>query len=71
MPPFTFRSRFATTTEWLFTWWLMRDAKGVLRREDMRGTYDGTAFYRLAERNGYKHYGMTTARAPAVQKGYA
>ncbi|GLI69969.1 hypothetical protein VaNZ11_014621, partial [Volvox africanus] len=61
----------ASAGEWLMTWALLRDSKGVLRREDMRGMYDGTAFYRLAERNGYKHYGMLTAREPAVMKGYA
>ncbi|PNH11858.1 Peroxygenase [Tetrabaena socialis] len=61
----------ASSAEWLLTWALLRDATGVLRREDIRGMYDGTAFYRLAERNGYKHYGMRSARAAAVQKGYA
>ncbi|KAG2501800.1 hypothetical protein HYH03_000300 [Edaphochlamys debaryana] len=61
----------ASTGEWLMTWALLRDDTGVLRREDMRGMYDGTAFYRLAERNGYKHYGLESARRPAVEKGYA
>ncbi|GLC66429.1 hypothetical protein PLESTF_000426300 [Pleodorina starrii] len=61
----------ASAGEWVMTWALLRDSTGVLRREDIRGMYDGTAFYRLAERNGYKHYGLQTGRAPAVLKGYA
>ncbi|GFR39849.1 hypothetical protein Agub_g346, partial [Astrephomene gubernaculifera] len=61
----------AMTGEWLMTWALLRDSTGVLRREDIRGMYDGTAFYRLAERNGYKRYGLQSARAAAVKKGYA
>ncbi|EFJ43527.1 subunit of Retromer complex [Volvox carteri f. nagariensis] len=61
----------ASSGEWIMTWALLRDSTGVLRREDIRGMYDGTAFYRLAERNGYKHYGMHGGRAPAVKIGYA
>ncbi len=61
----------ASSGEWLMTWALLRDSTGVLRREDIRGMYDGTAFYRLAERNGYADYGLQTARAPAFKKGYA
>ena len=53
------------------TWALLCDSSGVLRREDMRGMYDGTAFYRAAARNGYSHYTLETGRAPAVAKGYA
>ncbi|KAG2449015.1 hypothetical protein HYH02_005769 [Chlamydomonas schloesseri] len=61
----------ASAGEWAMTWALLCDSGGVLRREDMRGMYDGTAFYRAAARNGYAHYTLETGRAPAVAKGYA
>lgn len=57
----------ASSGEWALTWMIFKDKDGILHREDMRGMYDGTAFYRMAERNGHVHYGMD-ARVEAVSK---
>lgn len=53
---------FATGFQWLLTWWLFRDDADLLRKNDIRGLYDGTAFYRLADRNGNPWYGMAKRR---------
>eukprot|EP00775_Hariotina_reticulata_P008473 gene8473-8656_t len=58
---------FATAVQWLLTWWLFHDDDGLLRKNDIRGIYDGTAFYRLADRTGNPWYGMS-ARRDAVQQ---
>lgn len=49
---FDFFGHIATRAKWLLAWWLLRDpASGHLKKEDVRGIFDGTAFYRLAGRN--------------------
>lgn len=58
----------STTFQWLLTFWLFHDEYWQLRKADIRGIYDGTAFYRLADRNGFPWYGMA-ARRRAVEKG--
>ena len=58
-----------TALQWLLAWWLLRDTTrdGRLHKADVRGLYDGTALYRLADRNGCPWYGMA-ARRDAVEK---
>lgn len=58
----------STTIQWLLTFWIFHDEYWQLRKADVRGIYDGTAFYRMADRNGYPWYGMA-ARRNAVEKG--
>eukprot|EP00877_Chromochloris_zofingiensis_P005194 jgi/Chrzof1/14676/Cz09g11210.t1 len=57
----------ATAFQWFLAWWLFHDEHWQLRKNDVRGLYDGTAFYRLADRNGSPWYGMS-ARRDAVAK---
>lgn len=53
--------------QWLLTWWLFRDDDWQLRKSGMRSLYDGTGFYKLADRNGSPWAGMATRR-DAVHK---
>jgi hypothetical protein len=64
----------AAMGEWGLAWWLFRDGAGLLRREDFRGQFDGSAFYRLAQRNGVQYFpgagaeGARGQETPLVQK---
>lgn len=46
----------AAAGEWLLAWWLFRDSSGLLHREDFRGQFDGSAYYRRAQRNGVDYW---------------
>jgi vacuolar protein sorting-associated protein 35 len=64
----SFSCSFSTGLQWLITWWLFRDDYWNLRKNDVRGIYDGTAFYRLADRNGHPWYGMSARRDAVAEK---
>lgn len=40
----------AAIFEWLATWILLWPEDGRMMKEDIRGVYDGSIFYRIAER---------------------
>ncbi len=42
--------RLASTVSWTLLWWVARDERGVVGRETLRSCYDGTLFYKIAER---------------------
>jgi vacuolar protein sorting-associated protein 35 len=60
--------------EWGLAWWLFRDEAGLLRREDFAGQFDGSAYYRLAQRNGVRYFpraGTEGSRQQALAPGLA
>ncbi|KAK9839239.1 hypothetical protein WJX81_003602 [Elliptochloris bilobata] len=44
----------AMKLEWGALWWISHDQKGLVSKEKIRGQYDGTFFYQLAEENKKK-----------------
>ncbi|KAI8473189.1 MAG: hypothetical protein J3K34DRAFT_411889 [Monoraphidium minutum] len=52
----------ASAFQWGLALWLFHDDAWCLRKNDVRGLYDGTAFYRLADRCGNPWAGMAARR---------
>jgi peroxygenase len=47
---FDFFGWFAAKFEWITLWLLASDENGMVSREDIRGCFDGSLFYRLEQR---------------------
>ncbi|GBF87601.1 hypothetical protein Rsub_00312 [Raphidocelis subcapitata] len=54
--------------QWGLALWAFHDDDWCLRKNDVRGLYDGTAFYRLADRNGFPWYGMAARRDGVAER---
>ena len=54
-PPLAPRSM-AAAGEWLLAWWVFSDEAGLLHRGDFRGQFDGSAYYKRAQRGGVRYF---------------
>lgn len=52
----------ATRVEWYFTWLLLKDEQGVVAKDKIRGVYDGSVFYRVADEVEASKKGRTTVK---------
>jgi len=39
----------ATAVEWIAAWYTLKPKDGIIKKDDIKGVYDGSIFYRIAE----------------------